>query len=361
MRYEDKTREQLIQELSELRRRVADLERVAVQRRRTEEKLRESQLRYYSLFEQSPDGIILIDAETARIIDFNTAAHQQLGYTREEFAKLSIYDLEAYETPEEIKESIRNALNRGKAEFLVHHKTKSGEIRNIQVTAQAMMLEGHIVFHSIYRDITEQKRAEEQLRESEEKYRDLFENAIDPIFIVDADLNYINVNRRAVEMFGFSKEEFLAMSILDVIPPEQVPRSNAEFEKLRQRGAYEKFVGKMRKKDGTYADIEVSSSAIYDDGKITGSRDIVRNITDRRQIEEEQQKLIKELQEALATVKTLSGMLPICAACKKVRDDKGYWNQIEQYIKEHSGAEFSHGLCPECAKKLYPDFYAEKE
>ncbi|GAB4347452.1 MAG: hypothetical protein Kow0089_24920 [Desulfobulbaceae bacterium] len=61
------------------------------------------------------------------------------------------------------------------------------------------------------------------------------------------------------------------------------------------------------------------------------------------------------LQEALAEVRTLSGFLPICASCKKIRDDRGYWNQIEAYIREHSDAEFSHGLCPECAQKLYPD------
>ena len=64
-----------------------------------------------------------------------------------------------------------------------------------------------------------------------------------------------------------------------------------------------------------------------------------------------------ELQAALAKIKTLSGFLPICASCKKIRDDKGYWNQIEAYISDHSEAEFSHSVCPECAKKLYPDFY----
>jgi hypothetical protein len=62
----------------------------------------------------------------------------------------------------------------------------------------------------------------------------------------------------------------------------------------------------------------------------------------------------RELEEALDKVKILSGYLPICASCKKIRDDKGYWNQIEMYIRDHSEAEFSHGICPECAKKLYP-------
>ena len=73
-------------------------------------------------------------------------------------------------------------------------------------------------------------------------------------------------------------------------------------------------------------------------------------------LENERERLISELQDALSRVKMLSGMLPICANCKKIRDDKGYWNQIELYIKEHSEAEFSHGICPDCCKKLYPGF-----
>lgn len=72
-----------------------------------------------------------------------------------------------------------------------------------------------------------------------------------------------------------------------------------------------------------------------------------------------QKEVISRLQDALAQVKQLSGLLPICASCKKIRDDKGYWNQIEAYIKDHSEAEFSHGICPGCAKRLYPDLTIE--
>ena len=72
--------------------------------------------------------------------------------------------------------------------------------------------------------------------------------------------------------------------------------------------------------------------------------------------ERERDQLIVELKEALSKVKLLSGLLPICASCKKIRDDQGYWNQVEKYIGERSNAEFSHSICPECAKKLYPDF-----
>ena len=76
-----------------------------------------------------------------------------------------------------------------------------------------------------------------------------------------------------------------------------------------------------------------------------------------KQVDEAKSKVIEELHEALESVKTLSGMLPICASCKNIRDDRGYWNQIETYIQKHSEAEFSHGICPECAHKLYPEYF----
>lgn len=82
-----------------------------------------------------------------------------------------------------------------------------------------------------------------------------------------------------------------------------------------------------------------------------------------RKKEEEQRKLISKLQEALAEIKTLKGLIPICASCKKIRDDKGYWNQLEVYISKHTDAVFSHGFCPECARKWKAEItrYTEKE
>ncbi len=75
----------------------------------------------------------------------------------------------------------------------------------------------------------------------------------------------------------------------------------------------------------------------------------------RSTLERDREKLISRLEDSLARVQTLSGMLPICASCKNVRNDKGYWERIEKYISERTAAEFTHGLCPECQKKLYPE------
>ncbi|HEY6010307.1 MAG TPA: HAMP domain-containing protein [Nitrospirota bacterium] len=90
-------------------------------------------------------------------------------------------------------------------------------------------------------------------------------------------------------------------------------------------------------------------------GELANSFNVM--IERRKQSEAEREQLISDLKTALTKVKTLSGLLPICASCKKVRDDKGYWNQIDAYISEHSDAEISHSLCPECAQKLYPELW----
>ena len=129
------------------------------------------------------------------------------------------------------------------------------------------------------------KQVAEDIRRSEEKYRDLFENAIDAICITDRDQNYLDVNRRAVELFGYSRDEFLSMNVRDMLPPGQIARSEKEFAKLIESGAYEKFTGQARRKDGSYIDIEVSSSAIVEQGQVIGSRDIIRDITERRKAE----------------------------------------------------------------------------
>ncbi len=103
---------------------------------------------------------------------------------------------------------------------------------------------------------------------------------------------------------------------------------------------------------------EITTSPLRDAaGEIIAGIEVVRNIDRRKRMEKEREDLIRDLREALKNIKTLHGLIPICAACKKIRDDKGYWNQIESYIRDHSEAEFSHSICPDCAKKLYPEFY----
>jgi hypothetical protein len=87
-------------------------------------------------------------------------------------------------------------------------------------------------------------------------------------------------------------------------------------------------------------------------GVIIAGIEAVRDITERKKFEAEREMLVRELKETLAKIKVLSGMLPICAWCKKVRDDKGYWKKVETYIEEYSDASFTHGICPECIERV---------
>lgn len=109
-------------------------------------------------------------------------------------------------------------------------------------------------------------------------------------------------------------------------------------------------------RDGREVPINSSGAPILDkEGHIRGVVLVFRDITELKRAEEEKDSIIADLKEAMGKIRTLSGLLPICASCKNIRDDKGYWNRIEAYIRDHSEAEFTHSICPECAKKLYPD------
>jgi PAS domain-containing protein len=114
------------------------------------------------------------------------------------------------------------------------------------------------------------------------------------------------------------------------------------------------------RKNGSRFPASVSATAFVDDNhEITGFLGVISDITERKKNEAEREKLISELQGALAEVKTLSGMIPICAWCKNVRNDTGYWSTVEQYVRSHTGATFSHGMCPDCIKKFETDVLKE--
>lgn len=111
----------------------------------------------------------------------------------------------------------------------------------------------------------------------------------------------------------------------------------------------------VRHKDGGTVWLEVNKQPYLSGGRVEGFIGAARDITVRVRLESEREKLIADLRDAAANIRTLRGMLPICAGCKKVRDDKGYWQQIEAYISDRTEAEFSHGLCPDCVIRLYPE------
>ena len=110
----------------------------------------------------------------------------------------------------------------------------------------------------------------------------------------------------------------------------------------------------LDKKENYFSDQMTESVRLFK-ASVESYLALLFEVNERKRTEEEKELLIVELINALAQVKKLSGLLPICASCKKIRNDKGYWNQIEEYISDHSEAQFSHGICPDCMRKLYPE------
>jgi PAS domain-containing protein len=157
-------------------------------------------------------------------------------------------------------------------------------------------------------------------------------------------------------MAGRSREELLQIgSTLNIAKPLSEDHHESNVHDIVFGGLYSWI-----RPDGKDNVIEYTAVPIKIQGK-TITIGIDRDITERKRIEEEREQLIKKLQAALSDVKTLSGLVPICSNCKKIRDDKGYWTQVEAYIQERSQARFSHGICPDCMKKLYPNFVPKEK
>lgn len=180
------------------------------------------------------------------------------------------------------------------------------------------------------------------------------------LVIVDQNGQVVFFNLEAEKIFGFAAGEVLGRSVEFLLPERFHHAHQAQREDFLHQPAdrlmgYDRTV-LGRRKDGTEIPLEVGLSHARSGGRLLVTA-VVLDISRRRRIEAEREKLIEELRTALDNVKQLSGLLPICASCKKIRDDNGYWNQIESYIRDHSEAEFSHGLCPDCAKKLYPEVF----
>lgn len=186
-----------------------------------------------------------------------------------------------------------------------------------------------------------------------EIYTSLFQNNHSVMLIIHpATGAIIDANDQACRYYGYSKDELTAMTVLDIntLPPHEVKQ---EMQRAKQE-LRNHFFFRHQLASGDIREVEVHSGPIMFKGeKLLYT--IVYDITERNAKEREREELIAKLEKAVNEIKQLQGIIPICASCKKIRDDKGAWNQLEAYISEHSEARFSHGICPECAARLYPE------
>jgi PAS domain S-box-containing protein len=200
------------------------------------------------------------------------------------------------------------------------------------------------------------KTASPSLLDSELLYRSLFESSVAYVCIHALDGTLLAVNPAAALCLGYPAEQAVGHKIVDFMPPESAAGFADYVQVMREQGRH---AGEMhvRNRGGETRVWSYSNVVVHPEGREPYVIGHAVDITDRRNAEAERERLITELQEALGRVKTLTGLLPICSACKKIRDDRGQWNHVESYIRARSDANFSHGICPECAQRLYPDHY----
>lgn len=190
-------------------------------------------------------------------------------------------------------------------------------------------------------------------------FREVVERFLDTVILIDGKTERIEyANAAAQRVFGHKDTPLVGRRFSVLLPPEDRTSAQEILEKLKVHDAV--FTMDLARADGQPVSMDLTATIVR-----WRSTDFVvltlRDIAERLKAEQERECLVNELQEALANVRMLSGMLPICASCKRVRDDQGYWNQIEAYIRDHSEAEFSHSICPDCARKMYPEYINDTE
>jgi len=164
-------------------------------------------------------------------------------------------------------------------------------------------------------------------------------------------------NTGAQRLYGYAPQEMIGRPVSILVPAFRSYDLPEIYDQLKRGQPLEPFETVRLRKDGKAIDVSLTVSPIRDrDGRVMGASTVARDITQRKAEEQERLRLIQELTDALTQVKTLSGLLPICASCKKIRNDNGYWEAVETYISEHSDADFTHGICPECVQRLYPEY-----
>ena len=307
MKEGDKTAKQLVNELAELRQRIAELESLETDRKQAEEALRESEERYRALFEQELDGVLVVD-ETGKLLLANRAAAEIGGFDSvEELLEIDLLDFVAPEERERAASIMAEDMfekNLGRFNEFRCVK-KSGEETWISAVGVLIEYKGKKAGLTSFRDITAQKRAQEALQASERMLRLIFESIADGITVSNLDGNIIQVNDAVVSMQGYNtREELIGRNTFESIAQKDHPRAGENLEKTLKKGRSGTIEYTLLKKDRSEFPAELSASVLSDaDGNAAGFVAITRDITERKQAED----ALRESEERYRALVNLGG------------------------------------------------------
>lgn len=189
---------------------------------------------------------------------------------------------------------------------------------------------------------TSDPRDASQLTEFESRFFDL---AIDMLCFLDYSGYFKRLNPAWERTLGFTRADLMSKPFIEFVHPDDRERTLDQNREVRGGGEARLFENRYVCKDGSYRWLLWNASPDSDHRVIYS---VARDITERKRAEEEREQLVKELQAALAEVKSLREILPICSYCKRIRDDENYWHSVEAYVAAHTNTRFSHGICPAC-------------
>ncbi|MBN2034003.1 MAG: PAS domain S-box protein [Deltaproteobacteria bacterium] len=278
--------------------------------KRAEDALQESEALFRNLFEHHAAVKLIIDVANGNIIDANAAAVEFYGWTREQLRQMKIQDINTL-SPEEVEQEMKKAIARERIHFEFRHRRADGSIRDVDVFSSKIEAKGKALLHSIIHDITERKRAEEALRESEEKYRNILESIAEGYYEVDLAGNLTFFNDSVVELLGHSRDELMGMNNRQYTDAQGAEALYRGFNQVYRTGKPTKgFDWEIIRKDGTKRFVEASVTLMRDEeGTPIGFRGIVRDVTERKQGEDEKRRLETQLHQAqkMEAIGTLAG------------------------------------------------------
>lgn len=339
---------------------LSSIARDITERKRAEQMLRESEERYRFLFTDSQTAMLLIDPETGMIVDANPRASSFYGYRHEELLKLKITDLNTLPV-EQVRTEMQRARTEQRIYFRFQHRLATGELRDVEVYSGPIKIDGKQLLCSMIHDETERRRAEEALRENEARLDLALRSSQMGVWTLDIAENSRVFDDQVCRLLGIDPTGFSggAEEFFEAVHPDDHDKIRAALAQTIEHDAPYETDYRAIWPDGSIRHITTRGTLYRDDkGQPVKLNGLNWDITDRKRMEEELERIVRQLQETLANVKTLSGLVPICAYCKKIRDDEGYWQQLEAYIHQHSDAQFSHGVCPDCYKKVQVELEA---